>query len=242
MVYDLILATDSRAYRFHTYCKPKEETDSKYTVHYCVSRGATIQDLRQELLQKLQNTNSALPLVIKIAGGINDLTERIQLQRSYVLIPSNKDITVELLDLKAAIKDNYNAIVTFIPIPPVIFEVSQKHKLDNGMIQTPKFNEHELNDFQRQHLQVIGDINNDIEQWNKEPQLGIIPQTASWNNLVHRPTKKHQRSGLLRTTRRLDKRSLYDGVHGIPETKLKWFNMFHHSVQKEIEQLNQVQG
>ena len=240
-MYEVVVVADSRAHNFDAYKKPIEEDFlMQYRIDYCVARGATIADLRTEVLDRLKYKRSRYPIIIKIAAGINNLTQKTPHEGSSVLKPNLVDISTELLSLRDEIKKSHKAVVTFITIPPAIFDVSQQYKLDNGVIKSSLYSTRELASFQTAHNEAVKDLNKQIKRWNAATQEDITPQTASWDNIVLRPTKRRQSSGYHRSTSRLDRKSLYDGLHGTSVTKQKWFNMLHHSIQQEINKLEQI--
>ena len=131
------------------------------------------------------------------------------------MVPRGADIINELHELREEIVSKFNVVFTFVGISTVDLSKAQEYKLEKGLIKSARFTEEELSEQQKQLNNDLQDINSKICEWNREEQQGITPHTVTWENLVLRPTKKRNRSGLLRTMTRLDHRSLCDSIHAV---------------------------
>ena len=83
---------------------------------------------------------------------------------------NDKNVAHDLLKLKKEIKTKHQAVVTFIPIPPVILDISQTYKLYKAVIDSPKFSQAELQRLQSKHTAAIIYLNRKLQYWNREQQ------------------------------------------------------------------------
>lgn len=232
--YHAVLIADSRARGFSEYDQGKLYT---YTTHYVIKPGATIQRLKDDALALIQSIPSTdTTLIVVIAAGINNLTNKIDKDHGYEISPSTataSQITTALLDLKWEIKDaRPSALVTFATIPPVNFLLQLKYWQSRDCIQTPIHPESDRLEFQKSHETIINDINSRICEINYNEQSGIHCQTTSWHSAVLRRQ---------RGKNRLIVSALSDGIHGTEEVKRKWHQGFHQAVQKDIALLQAKQ-
>ena len=117
----LLFVGDSRSYGFFRYEQPKN-----FETLFCVKRGAKIDDLIGESLEKLKEVRTDLPLIVKIAAGINNLTKFTRHQGGKELIASDisiAEVCNKLDSLKSKIKEaRSDALVGFVTIPTLSFE------------------------------------------------------------------------------------------------------------------------
>ena len=172
---------------------------------------------------------------MKIAAGVNNLTIKRNKGRAYELVPSAataRDVLNDLVNLKGEIKKaRPDAIVSFITIPPINFFQQLKFWVDKKKLPNPTYDIDDRKTFQQSHEIIIAYINKNINQLNHQVQLGVTCQTASWHTEVLKTQKGKTK---------LIACSLYDGVHGADDVKRKWHAKFHKSIQKEIEQIQQL--
>ena len=222
-----VLITDSRGRGFPVF---DQGEDLGYTPHYIIKPGAKIRDLQDDaiaLIGGLPKTKTKV--IVKIAAGINNLTEKINHQRSYEIKPSAasaNNILAELVNLKRKIKEvRPDSYVSYMTIPPVNFLQQLTHWEGTRRPAQPTFDEDKRREFQRQHELKINDINSNINALNHALQNNIRCQTASWHSVVLRRQKGRNR---------LIVSALADGIHGTESTKRKWHESFRQSIEKEM--------
>ncbi|CAG2220644.1 unnamed protein product [Mytilus edulis] len=130
------IVTDSRGNNFDSNRIFEQPPDFK--IEYCIVRGATVNELKDVFLQRLNSvdTNRCLPIIVKVAVGINDFTKFIKNKnRERELVYSGAkglEIYEKILEFKAAVKEKLpNALVGFITVPPISFKKYKEHCFEN---------------------------------------------------------------------------------------------------------------
>ncbi|CAG2188635.1 unnamed protein product [Mytilus edulis] len=160
------ILTDSRGNNFDSNRIFEQPPDFK--IEYCIVRGATVNELKDVFLQRLNSvdTNRCLPIIVKVAVGINDFTKFIKNKnRERELVYSGAkglEIYEKILEFKAAVKEKIpNALVGFITVPPIIFKKYKEHCFENKKLTVSEISDDDLLKFQK-------DLEKEVELLNEK--------------------------------------------------------------------------
>lgn len=224
----LLVVGDSRCKLFEDFEISERNGRRSYDVHYCIKRGARIEDLIESAVNFLERIDSNRLVIVKVAAGINNLTVLDRLTRE--ISPSNttaQAILNDLVRLKNAIQLCHpKCLVSFCTIPPVNFRVYAEYQQKKGGSYGSK-PEQTLRAYTDQVIAKVVEINRAIKITNSISQLGVSLNTASFhsNCLQDKPNNKH----------RIVVKSMYDGLHPTRATALVWYNKIHRHAAKECE-------
>ena len=220
----LVLIADSRSYGFSRYNQPEE-----LQTFYVVKRGAKIQDLTDESLDKIKQIRSDIPLIVKIACGINNLTHFVYHSGGKELTES-ACTTIEVIgqfqELKRKIKQlRPDSLVGFITIPGVSLEKCNKHLSNRGLLSQPRNKGQILDSTQRSINEKLDEVNKWIKATNSCQQEGHNRgcRTVSWHNSILKRSKVKRQNNNYKIVYRRNYKQLYDGLHAVSDLKKKWF-------------------
>lgn len=230
---------DSRSYSFERYSLP---ASYDINIDYIIKRGATVQDLLSPTLSRLRHYISDSWVIVKVAAGINNLTEfsSRDSRGKRVLKPSrvtSHELFNELERFKHSVLATHpKSIVSFATIPPASFLKFQQYR----NLRSPIFTAAELSTFQHQHNITIDAINRQIKEYNRNAPNIIQPWNLSWHTSIRKADKRRSRSG--RPLRRIRNNftHLYDGLHAISSIKRKWHIELVKSFSKELQALQEL--
>ncbi|CAG2228923.1 unnamed protein product [Mytilus edulis] len=234
------IVTDSRGNNFDSNRIFEQPPDFK--IEYCIVRGATVNELKDVFLQRLNSvdTNRCLPIIVKVAVGINDFTKFIKNKnRERELVYSGAkglEIYEKILEFKAAVKEKIpNALVGFITVPPISFKKYKEHCFENKKLTVSEISDDDLLKFQKDLEKEVELLNEKIIFGNCEKQSGHLKgcRTISWHRSVCR-LGKVKRGKKYQKVYKNDFRELYDGIHGTSAIKQKWFSQLIIAIRAEI--------
>ena len=193
--------------------------------------GAKIEDLEAETLDRIGRVDSNHLIVVKIAAGINNFTNKSKNKyHEYEITVKNipaPTVFWKLTHFKLEIKKlHQKSIVTYCTIPPAYLVHTQRHAIERKKLLHPSYSEKQLSEQTDFLVQSIVQINQAINESNTLMQLNIIPKTVS----LHNECLKTKPNGKLN---RLVSR-LTDGIHGTERTQRTWFRKINEAVNKEI--------
>ena len=235
------IVADSRANNFDNSSLFKQPEE--LTIKYCIVRGAKIVDLSNKFLRIIdgENFEDKFPVVIKIACGINDLTQfKRNKEGENELHYSGKEATEviqELVKFKTDIKQIIpNALVGFVTIPPLSFKLYHEHCKQKQGLKHPELTDEILETYQTRLDSELDKINNLIKVENCLKQSGHSKgcMTVSWHNTVCRQSKRKRNSGRYKVVTKNNFKELYDGLHANSDLKHKWFNQIIDEIRAEI--------
>lgn len=235
----LVFVADSRAYSFDRYTQPSLPGEGSRKVHYIIKRGARVRDLFEPTLSKLRQFQQEDFVIVRVAAGINDLTELFStpqhnkrvLRRSTV---TSGDLLVEFNHFRSAcLRVHTKSIIIITTIPPASFARFQQSKGLNH----PILSEEQLKQNQADLDSTLDTVNSAIKSLNQEAQHGLVFTTLCWHTTIRKPTKRKSRSGRHTRTIRNDFSSLYDGLHAKSTTKQRWFTLLHSLFTKDLQLL-----
>lgn len=235
-----ILAADSRARPF---LEREACNSSIYQSHLVVCPGAKVDKIKQKTIQKLSNIPQGDLVLIRIAGGINELTLReyhvggveLCLQRPQYLIHN-------LLKFKDEIKSAHPiSLVSFATIPIINFVAAQKHYIDTGKLWQPKYSYQQLTAFQTELSDSLANINTRLIVENRK--LQYVPGWATtscsqlyWHQDIEKLAKR-KRGGKWINVKRIRWTALPDGVHPSSGIAKTWYNRVHDNFKKDYMNL-----
>ena len=233
----LLYVADSRARGFDRYSPP---SDSHITITYIIKRGATVQQLLPLVLHRLRQWNDRRFIIIRVAAGINNLTDLYTPAQSTgstkVLIRSqvsSQDLIAIFKTFKSAILQlRQKAIVIFSTIPPASFAKFQESR---SVSYLPRDT---LHNYQCDLNATIDIVNDEIKTLNHQFQHGISFHTLSLHTTIRKPTKRRRRSGNRRESIRNDFAPLYDGLHAKSHVKQRWFFLLHKLFKQDVVDLH----
>ncbi|CAG2253706.1 unnamed protein product [Mytilus edulis] len=182
------IVTDSRGNNFDSNRIFEQPPDFK--IEYCIVRGATVNELKDVFLQRLNSvdTNRCLPIIVKVAVGINDFTKFIKNKnRERELVYSGAkglEIYEKILEFKAAVKEKIpNALVGFITVPPISCKKYKEHCFENKKLTVSEISDDDLLKFQKDLEKEVELLNEKIIFGNCEKQSGHLKgcRTISWH-------------------------------------------------------------
>ena len=229
---------DSRINNFDYYKYDTGCGDFELQLDFTIQRGATVDELlilsQNEFKFKKQNP----PDYIKVAVGINDFILRLPYQFGdtrnvfYYNNTSEQDVFSKLIRFKTILKEEYPlSLVGFATIPPVsLLKNAQYKKLD--------VNETELLEQQTVLNKELEKLNLKIKRENNSVQVNHRKgcRTVSFHNYIVKLSTKRSKTGkVLKKKVKYRFNEFYDGLHGKPELKRKWFNQLVTAVKAEIQ-------
>ena len=232
----VLLIGDSRSYGFSRYKQPK-----KLNTDYVVVRGAKVEDLVAPSLEKVKNTRSDLPIFVKIACGINNLTKFKVHDGGKELKPSecpSSELIGKLASFKKKIKEiRPDSLVGFVTIPTLSIEKYNTHLRNRGLLWDPELSKSGLEAAQKTVDSALDDVNAWIKRENCEKQANHNRgcRTVSWHNTITKRSKVKRKSGQYKIVFKKDYKLLYDGLHAVSYVKQKWFREVIKAVKCEVE-------
>lgn len=229
-----LFAADSRAYSFDQYKKP---ADISCHVHFIIKRGAVVEDLISPTLAKIRRWGIDDVIIIRLAAGINNLTEL------YSLFPNTKKVlrrsTVTADDLlhqfaqfkRAVHRVRPNALVGLTTIAPASFARFQTYK----QLAVPILDDEALQTNQQELDSIIDTVNATIKTINTTPQHGFTLRTLSWHTAVRKTTKRRGRYHINYAVRN-NFAPLYDGLHAKSTLKRKWYKLVYQVFEREYKE------
>lgn len=208
---------------------------------YVIVRGATIRELINPAVQELREAPQNWPVVVKIAAGINDVTQLITTEQGKVIVSSNKsseDIIQELVRFKRILQEyREDALVGFVTIPTACVGKFQQYQNNRVTL----LSDLAISVEQLRIERLVRRVNTKILAANSVYQYGPqgTPRQVYWHSTITRPSKRRDLDGNQVTARRNNERYLYDGLHAISSIKQKWFRELYKAVRKEAETLSQ---
>lgn len=234
------MAADSRAHNFDIYSKFGD-----LDIQYNIKRGAKIINLLSSTLELVRSAPKDRPLVVKIAAGINNSTTLIYTKTGRIIkfngISASR-ILSQLVAFKSLIHiARQDALVGFINVP-----TASIRKFQEKLGGSDKYlSEAEIVSNQEGIDNCIDNLNCGIREENRRVQAGYNrgPYNISWDTYIRKRQKRRNSKGVARTTRLRNLfHRLYDGLHGNPELKHKWYLNFCRIVEKEIREVVQQQA
>ena len=209
------------------------------SIDFVIQRGAKIDDLLLPTATKLRSYDPLDFTIIKLAAGINDLTEFVYTAHSRSKVLKKSDLTLDGFFAKLyRYKQQILAcrpltIISIVTIPSASFSKFQASR----NLSSPILSDEELISNQKQLDSLLDQANARIREFNAELQLGISTRTLSWHTSVRKPSKRRTRSGKYNTSLRNDFSPLYDGLHAISSLKKKWHNELFRSFELDTRAL-----
>ena len=231
-----LLVADSRAYSFDQYTHPPF---SNLSVDFVIQRGAKIDDLVLPTVTKLRSYDPLDFTVIKLAAGINDLTEFVYTVHSRSKVLKKSDLSLDgffarLYRFKQQIQAcRPLTIVSIVTIPLASFSKFQASR----HLSSPVLSVEELITNQKQLDSLLDQANARIREFNNELQLGMSTRTLSWHTSVRKPSKRKTRTSKHNKSLRNDFSQLYDGLHATSTLKKKWYNELYRSFDLDTRSL-----
>ncbi|CAC5368330.1 unnamed protein product [Mytilus coruscus] len=204
------IVTDSRGNNFDNNRIFEQPPDLK--VEFCIVRGATVNELKDVFIQRL-NRNE---LVYSGAKGI--------------------EIYEKILEFKAAVEEKLpNTLVGFITVPPISFKKYKEHCFENKKLTVSEISDDDLLKFQKDLEKEVELLNEKIFFGNCEKQSGHLKgcRTISWHRSVCR-LGKVKRGKKYQKVYKNDFRELYYGIHRTSDIKQKWFSQLIIAIRAEI--------
>ena len=232
--------TDSRGNNFDVDKVFQQPTD--FRIDYCIIRGATVNELKREFLQKISGKDFSCfsPIIVKIAVGINNFTKftvntNSERELTYSGATASEVFSL-LLDFKSAVKSEIpTALVGLVTVPPVSLKKYHEYCIGNKSIRNPVLSDAELTDCQQKLNDEINSLNDKISYENCEKQEGHLKgcRTVSWHRSIYK-LGKIKRGKKYQKIYKNDFRGLYDGLHAKSDLKQKWFKQLLIAIRAEI--------
>lgn len=210
--------------------------DLFYDVKFIAIRGARVQDLLEPTLSYISGIDHKIPILLKLAAGINNFTKKNKNRYNETEISLNyispNEVFLQLTNFVEHVKRAHiNSVVTICGIPTANLRIIQQHSVKLGRLRHPSVSEDTLK-LKTDLLNIdVEIVNQKIAALNKKPQCSIIPYTASLDSYVLK-----KKSG---GKRRYMVQSLPDGLHGSDLVQLNWLNCIWKSLMKEATSLEE---
>jgi hypothetical protein len=208
-----------------------------------VCPGAKVDRIKRKILQKLEEIPKGELVLIRIAGGINELTVREFHPGGVELCPQRPQYLIHnLLKLKDDIKSVHPiSLVSFATEPIINFVVAQQQYISIGKLWSPKYSHQQLVAFQNELSESLAQINSRLIIENKK--LQYVPGWATtrctqlfWHQDIEKLAKR-KRGGKWINVKRIRWTALPDGIHPASSIVESWYNRAHENFRRELHNL-----
>ena len=221
-----IVITDSRGKHFEDLDAEQDYRD--YDTIYISRSGAKIQDLILPVQQNLYPINPNRPVVVKLAAGICDITDKSKTHKGIAKITFQKgnchDIISQFRHFRTKILQTHpKSLVSVATIPPANLVTA------NERAEPSTSRKKEILAQSWKQIEHVYQLNTEIIKLNYENQELGRPTTPL---LCATCLKKKKGNKLVPIVS-----ALSDGVHGTRLTQVKWLKLIHQSIKRDINKL-----
>ena len=240
----VLIATDSRGRGLREFVATRSATHP-YNLHFdfVIMPGGTINSIGNAICEKLDRYHLRQPTMVVFAGGINNLTTRIQhthgTQITYpTQTPKAQHIITELQALHTHLINTYHVKIKFTTIAPASLNKNSDFQKSKNRLTKDIDTPYDMDTQQRNLHDDITTINSAIFQMN----TGCGMLSVNWAKDLIRWSTKSRPNGGGRSikVRKYSYVKLYDGVHPCDVLKARWFKILFESVLSDLHHLESI--